>query len=130
MPTASLTETVLSPELELTKYYRYSLSISLSAKKKDCFGMEVCPKCATPSVTGYDRRKVRVKDAPLRNRAVTLVLTKRRFFCKKCKKPCDDFFVRSVRNLSRSRFQGFERGEEQRSDTVMKFFGLVRITRI
>ena len=87
MPTASLTETVLLPELELTKYYRYSLSISLSAKKKDCFGMEVCPKCATPSVTGYDRREVRVKDAPLRNRAVTLVLTKRRFFCKKCKKP-------------------------------------------
>ena len=33
MPRTSLTETVLLPELELTKYYRYSLSISLSARK-------------------------------------------------------------------------------------------------
>ncbi|NBW98312.1 transposase, partial [bacterium] len=87
MPKTSLTETVLLPELELTGYYRYLLNITLNARKKDRYGMEVCPKCATPSITCYDTRKVRLKDSPIRNRSVTLVLTKRRFYCKPCKKP-------------------------------------------
>lgn len=87
MPKISLSESVLLPELELTGYYRYSLNLTLNAKKKERYDMEVCPKCATPSNTGYDKRKVRLKDSPIRNRSVTLVLTKRRFYCKPCKKP-------------------------------------------
>lgn len=85
MPNRILTENLLLPELRLEKWHWRKLHFFFHAKK-DC-PMEVCPKCATPSQTGYDKRVVRIKDAPLRNRAVTLVLTKRRFYCKPCKKP-------------------------------------------
>lgn len=47
----------------------------------------VCPKCANLSTTGYDTRKVRLKDEPVRGKAIEIVVTKRRFYCKKCKKP-------------------------------------------
>lgn len=87
MPEKILSETILLPELKLTGYFRHQLHLFLAARKKARYAMEVCPKCATPSHTGYDKRLVAVKDAPLRNRAVTLRLTKRRFFCKPCKKP-------------------------------------------
>ncbi len=49
--------------------------------------MEVCPRCATPSTAVYDRRVVRLKDAPLRGNSVDLRVTKRRFSCKPCGKP-------------------------------------------
>jgi transposase len=87
MPQAILTDSVLLPELELTRASRFQLHMMLSARKKAEFRMEVCPKCATASTTGYDQRVVRVKDSPIRNRFVTLRITKRRFFCKPCKKP-------------------------------------------
>jgi len=48
---------------------------------------EFCPKCATRSVSGYDRRRVRVKDAHLRGYQVRMVITKRRLWCKPCRKP-------------------------------------------
>lgn len=85
MPESILAQRVLLPELKLEKTYRYKLRCYFHAKKES--EMEVCPKCATPSRAGYDKRKVEVKDAPLRNTAVTLVITKRRFYCKPCKKP-------------------------------------------
>ena len=49
--------------------------------------MEVCPKCATQSTTCYDKRTVRIKDTPIRDKGVCLKIIKRRFFCKTCKKP-------------------------------------------
>jgi len=49
--------------------------------------MEVCPRCATPSTSVYDRRWVRVKDEPLRLRQTILSVHKRRFWCAGCKKP-------------------------------------------
>ncbi len=85
MPHRILTQNVLLPELELRGFYRRQLHIQLEVRKKAM--PEVCPKCATLSTTGYDRRRIRLKDAPLRNRAVTLWLTKRRLYCKPCKKP-------------------------------------------
>ena len=48
---------------------------------------EVCPKCATPSSSVYDRRWVRLKDDPLRTRQTILWVRKRRFSCRTCKKP-------------------------------------------
>jgi transposase len=48
---------------------------------------EFCPKCATRSVSGYDRRRVRLKDAPLRGFQVRLIVSKRRLWCKSCRKP-------------------------------------------
>jgi transposase len=49
--------------------------------------MEVCPRCATPSTSVYDRRWVRLKDDPLRTRQTILLVRKRRFSCSQCKKP-------------------------------------------
>ena len=43
--------------------------------------MEVCPRCATPSTSVYDRRWVRLKDEPLRLRQTILSVHKRRFWC-------------------------------------------------
>lgn len=47
----------------------------------------VCPRCATLATAAYDTRKVRLKDEPVRGKAIELVVTKRRFYCRKCKKP-------------------------------------------
>jgi transposase len=49
--------------------------------------LEVCPRCATPSRSVYDRRWVRLKDEPLRTRQTFLRVRKRRFWCATCKKP-------------------------------------------
>lgn len=49
--------------------------------------MEVCPRCATPSESTYDRRWVRIKDDPLRGGEAILWVHKRRFYCKPCKRP-------------------------------------------
>ena len=49
--------------------------------------MEVCPRCATPSTSVYDRRWVRLRDDPLRTRQTILWVKKRRFSCRPCKKP-------------------------------------------
>jgi len=48
---------------------------------------EYCPRCAEPSSVTYDHRTVRVKDAPVREHSVFLLIKKRRLYCKKCKKP-------------------------------------------
>ena len=85
MPLNMLTENLLLPELELEQFFWRKLNFFFLARKKA--EMEVCPKCASPSTTGYDKRTIRIKDAPVRNRSVTLIITKRRFFCKPCKKP-------------------------------------------
>lgn len=85
MPTAMVTHSLLLPELELKSSYHRKLRNWFYVYKTS--PLEVCPKCATPSSSGYDRRTVRIKDAPIRNRSVTLVISKRRFFCKPCRKP-------------------------------------------
>ena len=50
-------------------------------------GVEVCPRCATPSSSVYDHRQVRVRDAPMRNMGVWLTVRKRRFSCRPCQRP-------------------------------------------
>jgi transposase len=49
--------------------------------------MEVCPRCARPSTSVYDRRWVTLKDDPIRTRQTILRVHKRRFSCHTCKKP-------------------------------------------
>lgn len=97
MPVRILTDSLLLPELELERFHWQKLHFFIQVRKKATF--EVCPKCATPSRSGYDKRRVRIKDAPLRNRAVTLIITKRRFFCKPCGKP----FMEPVRGIRKGR---------------------------
>lgn len=74
------------PELKLTAFKREQIASNVvQAKKISAF--EICPKCATPSSVVYDRRIVRLKDAPLRGQSMRLSVKKRRFFCKTCRKP-------------------------------------------
>ncbi|HTQ02612.1 MAG TPA: transposase family protein [Polyangiaceae bacterium] len=49
--------------------------------------MEVCPRCATPSKSVYDRRWVKLRDEPLRAGEVVLWVKKRRFACSTCRRP-------------------------------------------
>jgi transposase len=48
---------------------------------------EVCPKCANPSRSVYDHRNIRVIDTPHERLRVVLEISKRRFWCKSCRKP-------------------------------------------
>ena len=87
MPDQSLIRTLLLPELSLTTFRRIpdSRVIEVGASKER--RLEVCPRCATPSTTRYDRRRVRLKDEPLRGMRLTLFVDKRRLWCKPCRKP-------------------------------------------
>lgn len=85
MPESKLAHFVLLPELKL-EYLVSEAGFAIYKAVKQS-SLEVCPKCATPSSSVYDRRKVRIKDAPLRAQKVWLHIIKRRFWCKGCKKP-------------------------------------------
>jgi len=74
------------PELKLTNQISHKKN-RLSFHFVKTSKMEVCPKCATRSITKYDKRIVTIRDTPLRGKIVTLKITKRRFYCKACKKP-------------------------------------------
>lgn len=74
------------PELQMTDFVRGRKGQEFClARKKSSF--EICPRCANPSRTIYDHRKVKVHDAPVRGSDMWLEITKRRFYCKTCKKP-------------------------------------------
>ncbi len=122
MPKRILTESLLLPELKLEQFFWQKLHFFFCVQKEGA--LEVCPKCATPSSTGYDKRVVRIKDAPLRNKAVTLIITKRRFYCKKCKKP----FMEPVSGIQ----QGKRTTERYRRDILWaceNFTDLKRVRR-
>jgi len=73
------------PELEFSKETKQLKNIiELYCKKTS--KMKVCPKCATQCTTTYDKRMVTIKDTPIRDKLVFLKITKRRFYCKTCKK--------------------------------------------
>lgn len=77
---------LLLPELKLTAWKKDKIASSwIQAKKVSLF--EVCPKCATKSVSIYDHRIVKLKDAPIRGNGIRLTVKKRRFYCKTCRKP-------------------------------------------
>lgn len=98
MPAERLARFVLLPELKLTKTVEEGTGyMALHVTKVS--EMEVCPKCATPSRSVYDTRITSVKDQPLRNKRVRLVITKRRFRCRPCKRP----FTEPVPGISKGR---------------------------
>jgi len=86
VPKNVLTNFILLPELNLERIVRIRKMHSLyhCSKSKT---VEYCPKCATASKTTYDHRKVRLEDAPIRGYGVSLVIKKRRLWCKNCEKP-------------------------------------------
>lgn len=81
-----LSQTLLLPEVKLIKSGtdRYGSRHYHVEKVSD---FEVCPKCATPSYSVYDRRTVSIHDAPVHVKDVWFHILKRRFSCKTCKKP-------------------------------------------
>ena len=81
-----LSRFLLLPELKLISWTKQG-DASSSALVKKSSKVEICPKCATPSATVYDTRLVSLKDAPVRGKSVILRVRKRRFFCKRCRKP-------------------------------------------
>jgi transposase len=86
MPYKTLTRFLFLPELEITAIFSTGRwSGYYRAHKTSKF--EVCPKCASPSSSIYDHRTVTIRDEPIRRKAVFLLIKKRRFFCKTCKKP-------------------------------------------
>ncbi len=72
------------PEVKISgKMNRDHHVIEFNALKTSPF--EVCPKCATKSYKVYDHVKVRIKDTPIRDKMVYLIIKKRRFQCPNCK---------------------------------------------
>jgi len=87
MPVESLIRSLVLPELKLVdaEHTPGTTLNHLKVEKESEF--EVCPRCATPSKSVYDRRTCIVKDSPLRDKHVTLHIRKRRFSCKPCRRP-------------------------------------------
>ena len=83
---AKLSHFILFKELNLDRVVKLGQAhTGLYCSKKNIH--EVCPKCANPSRTIYDHRTVKLADAPIRGTRVTLVVKKRRLWCKHCRKP-------------------------------------------
>ena len=85
MPHKRLSRLVLWKELTPTEAYDCKTHVVVQAKKTTDF--EVCPKCAKACYGVYDRRRVKMKDVPLRGKLVLLQVEKRRFWCSACQKP-------------------------------------------
>src|SRR5215217_5444442 len=98
---------ILLPELKLIETRDlHGKGILFIAEKTS--GKEVCPKCATLSSRVYDKRKVLIKDQPLRGKMTLIEVIKRRFFCKACRKP----FTEPVPGIGKSKrtTHRFQRG--------------------
>ena len=89
MPHDGFTRWLLLPELEWeekgTGHAPSGDRNTLSCVKRS--DLEVCPRCATPSTSTYDHRRIRVKDAPIHGKLIVLEIRKRRFWCRTCRKP-------------------------------------------
>jgi transposase len=95
MPETMLLRRLLLPELKFQRSWRRigTRTLRVEAEKRSEF--EVCPRCATASSSVYDHRTVAVRDSPLRDLSVRLVIRKRRFSCRPCGRP----FTEPVRGI-------------------------------
>lgn len=87
MPESILLRQLLLPELRYERSWRKPGTATLAVEVEKQSEMEVCPRCATPSTSTYDRRTVVVRDAPMRGLAVRLMVRKRRLSCRPCGRP-------------------------------------------
>src|SRR5690606_12081016 len=87
MPFKRLARFVLLPELELQNITNPRDGATTFYADKARSVCEICRRCGQPSSSIYDSRTVRLKDAPMRGRRVELVVRKRRYYCKTCRKP-------------------------------------------
>jgi transposase len=86
MPDPSVALQVLLPELRLLQTRRGPRG-GLDFMVEKTSKLEVCPRCASPSRSVYDRRWVTIRDEPLRKAEIRLLIHKRRFSCRPCGKP-------------------------------------------
>ena len=85
-PSDYLTQFLLFPELEFVGHFSPRRGwLYLRARSKQAH--QACHRCGLVSESIYDHRIVKLKDAPIRDHRVRLIVHKRRFFCKSCKKP-------------------------------------------
>ena len=87
MPETMLLRRLLLPELKFRRSWRKPGTGTLGVEAEKQSELEVCPRCATPSKSVYDHRTVAVRDSPLRDLAVRLIVRKRRFSCRPCGRP-------------------------------------------
>lgn len=86
MPSLKLSNFLVHRELILENHASPKPWLNLFYCRKKNKGA-VCPRCATLAKAAYDTRKVKIRDQPVRGNAIWLVVTKRRFYCKACKRP-------------------------------------------
>lgn len=86
------------PELQIIEV-KHSLGNTIRMTCIKTSEFEVCPKCASKADKIYDHRNVLIKDEPLRAKSVLLLIRKRRFFCKTCRKP----FMEPVQGIGKGR---------------------------
>jgi len=87
MPETMLLRRLLLPELKFVRSWQKPATATLGVEAEKKSTMEVCPRCATPSKSVYDHRRVVVRDAPVRALSVRLYVRKRRFSCRPCQRP-------------------------------------------
>jgi transposase len=87
MPETMLLRRLLLPELKFERSWRRPGTKTVGVEAEKVSEREVCPRCATASTSVYDHRVVTVRDAPLRDMGVRLVVRKRRFSCRPCGRP-------------------------------------------
>lgn len=87
MPETMLLRRLLLPELKFRRSWRKPGTGTLGVEAEKQSEFEVCPRCATPSRSVYDHRVVSVRDAPVRDLAVRLLVRKRRLACRPCGRP-------------------------------------------
>src|SRR5262249_49115564 len=87
MPEDILVRRLLLPELHLVHSYQRPGAVTLAVEADKVSEFEVCPRCASKSTSVYDHRTVVLRDAPMRNLNVRLLVRKRRFSCRPCGRP-------------------------------------------
>ena len=115
---------IFLPELVLERIESESRSSAKYHLRKES-DFEVCPKCATPSESVYDRRTVTIKDEPIRGKQVILVTKKRRFWCSSCYKP----FTEPVKGIPK-RHHSTERFKRAIFNACMKYNDLSVVERV
>lgn len=86
MPSSKLSNFLVHRELILEGHASPKPWLNLFYCRKKNKGA-ICPRCAQLAKAAYDTRKVKIRDQPVRGNAVWLVVTKKRFYCKACKRP-------------------------------------------
>lgn len=90
MPWKRLSHQLLLPELEMIEIPAQTRTWAKYRVKSSAIEA-LCPRCPTMSRSIYDHRICTVKDAPIRDQIVFLLIEKRRFWCKPCCKPFTEY---------------------------------------